>query len=370
MKTLLLALLMIVLVAPTPAVAAQERDTVPWDQVGDGWLVATIDRGAGEDEPPRARSLELISPDGTRWPLYGTGPGAGTRRGGQDRGSFRLIGWDPGSKVALLERSGGRGRSQAVRVDLQSGSSQTLALPRREMATGLRPDGAGVLSQTLGGKVFSITWARERTLLGRTGSQGGAIATPDGTAAVIASDDHLTVMALDGSATREIATPGECSPLRWYSETQLLTTCLSRKGSQLTAVGLDGSVTALGGLRRTTSKGFRGPSWDDTDVRVVGGRSYYEGNGPCGGSFITRENARGNNKVVRVPGSTGGISLLGARDDRLLIAHSATCDGGAPRAVLSTFDPVSRDEDVLLTLGRREHWSQLEPWDEPRPWSW
>lgn len=367
----LLALLVIGLAAPAHGVTghgvtARERASVPWDQVGDGWLLTTIVRGPGGEKPPRARSLELISPEGTRYPLYST-----TRQPLKrlvDPGNFRLISWDPEERTALLKRFVSPFRAQAIRVDLESGSSQSLALPRRESSTALRPDGAGVLSQTVGGKVFAIAWDGTRTLVGKAG-QGNAITTPDGSAAVIGGPSSLTVMPLDGSATREIATPGECRPLRWYADTQLLTSCFSRQGSQLMTVGLDGTVAAVGGLRGSTSGENHGPSWDDTDVRIVGGRSYYEGNGSCGGSFITRENAAGKDKLVKVPGSRGGISLLDARDDRLVIAHTATCDGGPPRAVLSLFDPVSRDEEVLLTLGRREHWAQLLVWDEPRPWS-
>lgn len=253
-------------------------------------------------------------------------------------------------------------RAQAIRVDLESGSSQALALPKQEMATGLRPDGGGVLTQTFSGEIFSITWSGDRTLIGRTG-RGTTITTPDGTAAVIGGRRSLTVLPLDGSAEREIATPGQCRPLRWYADTQLLTSCYSRRGTQLMTIGLDATVTVMGGPRAPTSRDVHGPSWDDTDVRIVDGGSYYEGKGPCGGSFITRENAAGEDKLVRVPGSRGGISLLDARNDRLAIAHTAT------RAVLSVFDPHSKDEDVLLTLARREHWSQLLAWDEPQPWS-
>ena len=67
------------------------------------------------------------------------------------------------------------------------------------------------------------------------------------------------------------------------------------------------------GPARDHEPGFRGPSWDDTEVRVVGERTDYEGNGPCGGSFLTRERADGAVRMVRVPGSTGGVTLLDAR---------------------------------------------------------
>ena len=365
----LLALLMVALVSPAHAdTAVERRATVPWDEVGDGWVLTTIIRSAGIDSPVRARSLELISPAGVRYALYATRKQS--LKNNVDPSNFTLIGWDPDTRVALLKRYVNLHRTQAIRLDLRSGASQTLALPKRESVTGLRPDGAGVLSETLGGKILSIAWDGTRTTLGTGSSSWGPITTPDGTAAVLPDVDQLTVLPLDGSASREIATPGECRPLRWYDDTQLLASCYSRKGSQLVTIGLDGTITPRASLRPTGSPDFRGPSWDDTDVRVVGGRAYYEGNGPCGGSFIARENAAGDAKMVRVPGSRGGISLVDARDDRLVIAHTATCDEGPPRAVLSLFDPATKVEDMLLTLGKREHWAHVLAWDEPRPWGY
>lgn len=365
----LVVLVMLALSAPAQsATAVERRASVPWDEVGDGWVLSTVLRGPGGDKPARARSLELISPDGVRYRLHATR--RQPLKNHVDPSNFTLISWDPESRVALLKRYLSLRRTQAIRLDLRSGARQTLVLPRREMATGLRPDGAGVLTQTLGGKVLSIGWDGTRTLVGRAGTSWGPITTPDGTAVVVADVDHLAVLSLDGSATREIATPGECRPLRWYDDTQLLASCYDRRGSQLVTLALDGTITPRASVRATSRPDFDGISWDDTDVRVVGGRSYYESNGPCGGSFITRENAAGDARLVRVPGSKGGISLVDTRDDHLVIAHTATCDAGAPRAVLSLFDPVSKDEDVLVTLGRRELWGHVLAWDEPRPWGY
>lgn len=366
----LLALLILAVLAPATATTAAGRSGVPWDQVGDGWVLATVIRGRveqGAELSVRARSLELISPDGVRHPLHRTTRQA--PKNNVDPGNFTLIGWDPSARTALLKRYVSLARKQAIHLDLETGATRTLALPKAEMATGLRPDGSGVLTQTLGGRILSIAWDGTRTTLGRAG-QGGAITTPDGTSAVVAEGRALLVLPLDGASPHRVATPGQCRPLRWYSDTALLASCYSRKGSRLVTVGLDGAVTAMARIRRTSRPGFRGPSWEDTDVRQVGGTSYYEGNGPCGGSFITRENAKGQVRTVRVPGSRGGVSLVDGLEDRLLIAHTETCDGGLPRAVLSTFDPRSLDEDVLVRLAKNEHWGHVLAWDEPRPWGY
>lgn len=356
---------------PTTAAAAPYRaptDAVPWDQVGPGWTLATVARGPRTRDGyvrARVRTLELLSPDGVRHELFRSR--VELRRRGWLAGDFYLSDVDPARRAVLLLDSTGPHTQRASELDLVTGERRTLTLPANTGGVGLRPDGTGVLVQTVQGNVLSLGWSGGRHLVDR-GVVGALLATPDGAALVGNDPDELRVIPLDGSPVRTVETPGDCRPLRWYDDAVLLASCYSRRGTRLTAVGLDGTTTPVAGLRRTNSRHFRGPSWDDTEVRVAGDRTIYQGNGSCGGSFLTRERADGTVRMVRVPGSTGGVTLLDAVDDRLRIAHTGTCDGGQPRAVLSLFDPVSEDEDVLLTLGRRQAWSQVRTWDELRPW--
>lgn len=359
--------------APTVSPTSAPTDTarvsdVPWDQVGPGWTLAAVAKGARNRAgyvEARVRTLELLSPDGVRHELHRAR--VELRDRGWYAGDFYLTDVDPARRAVLLIDSSGPHTQRATELDLVTGERRRLPLPVNAGWAGLRPDGTGVLVQTVQGTVLSLGWTGARSVVTR-GIVGGLIATPDGTALVGNNPDELRVVPLDGSAVRTVDTPGDCRPLRWYDAATLLASCSSRRGTRLTAIGLDGTTTPVAGLRRTTSRGFHGPSWDDTDVRVVGERTYYQGNGPCGGSFLTRERADGSVRVVRVPGSTGGVTMLDAVGERLRIAHTGTCDGGQPRAVLSLLDPVTKDEDVLLTLGRRQAWTQVRTWDELRPW--
>ena len=61
--------------------------------------------------------------------------------------------------------------------------------------------------------------------------------------------------------------------------------------------------------------------------------------------------------MIVVPDSIGGVTMLDAVGDRLRIAHTASCDSGQPRSVLSLFDPVTREEEPLVALGRRQAWA-------------
>ena len=354
-----------------PPQAAREPGApadVPWDEVGPGWSLASVAHGPrtrGGYVDARQRTLELMSPEGARYELHRSR--VELRPRGWYSGDFYLTDVDPARRTVLLVDSSGPHSQRATELDLVTGTTRVLRLPANAGGVGLRPDGTGVLVQTVQANVVSFGWTGGRTVLARD-VEGGVIATPGGAAVVGSTRDALRVIPFDGSATSIVDAPGDCRPLRWYDEGVLLASCWSRRGTQLTAVGLDGSVTRVAGLRRTNSRGFRGPSWDDTEVRVVGGRTYYQGNGPCGGSFVTRERADGSVRVVRVPGSTGGVTMLDAVGDRLRVAHTATCDGGQPRSVLSLLDPVTREEEVLLALGRRQVWAQIRTWDELRPW--
>ncbi|KRF36645.1 hypothetical protein [Nocardioides sp. Soil805] len=363
--------------APTPAPEAgapgagraiATRADVPWDQVGAGWTLASVAHGRrtrGGYIDARQRTLELISPEGTRHELYRSRIVLQPK--GWQSGDFYLSDVDPARRTALLLATVSARRQGATEVDLVTGATRRLRLPFNAGGVGMRPDGTGVLVQTVQGNVLSMGWTGGRTVLARD-IEGGLITSADGSALVGSTRDALRVVTFDGSAGSTVGAPGDCRPLRWYDADALLASCSSRRGTRLTALGMDGTVTPVAGLRRTTSRGFRGPSWDDTEVRVVGGRTYYEGNGPCGGSFITTERADGSVKMVRVPGSTGGVSLLDAVGERLRVAHTATCDTGQPRSVLALFDPVTKDEEVLVALGRRQAWSQVRTWDERRPW--
>jgi hypothetical protein len=353
---------------PTAAGTTAAAADVPWDRVGPGWTLASVARGPRTRDGyvrARTRTLELLSPEGERHELYRSR--VELRPRGWYAGDFYLTDVDPARRTALLVDYSGPQHQRATALDLVSGGTRALRLPPNAGGVGLRPDGTGLLVQTVQGNLVSLGWGGGRSVLAR-GIGGGVIATADGTAVVGSIRDALRVVPLDGSTVRSVDAPGDCRPLRWYDDAVLLASCSSRKGTRLMALGLDGTTTPVAGLRRTMSPGFNGPSWDDTDVRVVGERTYYQGNGPCGGPFLTRERADGSVRVVRVPGSTGGVTMLDAVGDRLRIAHTGSCDGGQPRAVLSLFDPVTKDEDVLLRLGQRQAWAQIRTWDELRPW--
>lgn len=356
---------------PVPTTA-----TVAVDQLGPGSMVAVVSHGNFEKlhADGLARSLEVITPDGSRHPVYSVA--LQETRGGWHPGDFTLSDWRPELHTVLLRISLGADGDQLVSYDVTTGVTREVAAPRLASTVGLAPDGSGVLmtsyrrNESRGARVAVLGWDGVRTWLTAHGD-GSAITSPDGTTLVTTYDRAWWVTDLATRTTTEVDTPGFCTPRRW-SDGSVIATCSGpRLGSQLRLVDLDGSSSPLG-IRHTQRTWRRGaPIMSDDDVRSVQGRSWYESYGGCGGGVLTRQTRSGVARVVRVPGREGALALLGTRGDDLVLAIQRTeCGSWPDRAVLSTFDPVSRTETVLTRLGRTESWREVIPATEVRSWIW
>jgi hypothetical protein len=168
-----------------------------------------------------------------------------------------------------------------------------------------------------------------------------------------------------------IDTRGSCIPRRWYDADSVVATCGTTRWSQLRRVDLAGTSGALGIRHTARTRAAGSPVFDDGDVREVQGRSWYESYAGCGGAFLTRQTEAGKARLVRVPNGAGALSLLGTRDDRLVLAHQRDdCASARTRATLALFDPVGKDETVLTRLGRDEAWREVLAATEVRSWIW
>ena len=186
-----------------------------------------------------------------------------------------------------------------------------------------------------------------------------------------AREKQWWVTDLAARTSTAIATPGNCGATRWYDATSVVASCMTRRGSQLTRIGLDGTVTALG-IRHTEKTRAEGPPiFNDDDVRVVQGKRWFESYGGCGGGLLTRQTAAGKVRIVRVPGLEGALSLIGTRGDDLLIAHGQDdCTSDKARAVLGLFDPVDQDRTWCYELRKREQWREVRTATEVLAWAY
>lgn len=350
--------------------------TVAPAQLGPDSVLAVVTHGDLEQRGATGigRSLEVLTPDGVRHPVYAVD--LRESPDGWFRGDFTLVDWRPEQHTALLRVSLGEDGDKAVSYDLTTGAQREVALPRRAMAVGLDPKGTGVLMTTYpsrreAGRVATVGWDGVRAWLpGR--ADGVGVTSPDGRT-LVTSDGRARrwwVTDLTTRTSRTVATMGECTPQRWFDAASVIATCHGRRGSQLRRVGLDGTSSPLALRHPTTRRSHHGPVFDDADLRSVQGRTYYESYGGCGGAFLTRQTAAGTVRVVPVPDLDGSLDLVGARGDALVITHEESCDFARPRAVLTLFDPVTRAETVLTRLARDEAWRDTFLATEVRAWSW
>ncbi|MCA1482092.1 hypothetical protein, partial [Bradyrhizobium sp. NBAIM08] len=103
----------------------------------------------------------------------------------------------------------------------------------------------------------------------------------------------------------------------------------------------------------------------------VQGRAWYESLDGCGGAFLSHQTASGKVRLVRVPGSTGSLTLVGVRGQDLVLAHQKDdCESARTRATLTLFDPVGKEESVLTRLAKDEAWREVLSATEVRSWIW
>jgi hypothetical protein len=357
---------------PVPTTA-----TVTVDQLGAGSVLAVVSHGNFEELSAKglARSLEVITPDGVRHPVYSVQ--VVESRLGWHHGDFTLADWRPDLHTALLSVSLGSRGFKAVAYDVVTGATREVRLPEKASTIGLAPDGSGIImttypTQRRSGRVVRQLWSGATS--GITGrSDGAALTSPDGRTLVTNEGAARRWWIIDPVArtSSSVDTPGDCRPQRWADADSVVATCSRRMTSQLRLVHLDGTSSPLG-IRHTERTRRRGaPIFDDEDVRIVRGTSWYESYGGCGGGVLTRQTAVGTARLVRVPGRDGALTLVGTRGDDLLVALQRTeCGSWPDRAVLSTFDPVSRTETVLTRLGRTESWREVVSATEVRSWIW
>ncbi len=353
---------------PVPTTA-----TVTAAQLGPDSVVAVVTHGRFEklDADGLARSLEVITPDGVRHPVYSVAVEESRR--GWYRGDFTLSDWRPELHTALLRVSLGADGDKLVAYDVTTGAMREVATPRRASTVALAPDGSGVLLTTYsagrnGGRVGHLGWDGTRTWFPASGD-GSAITSADGHTLVTTEGQTWWVTDLAARTSVQVATRGYCTPHRWADADSVVASCGNRRGSQLRLIDLDGTSVPLG-VRHTMRPARTGPPvMDDADVRTVQGRDYYESYGGCGGAILTRQTPAGDVRRVRVPGDEGVLSLIGTRGDRLLIAHiDDDCGSPGARSVLSLFDPVTRAETHLTDLKRSESWREVLAATEVRAW--
>ena len=334
--------------------------SVPWSQVGPGWMLATwspaVGHRPGEQPAPAEPSrdtatttLYLVDPAGGRYPIT-TFPPPGNKAGPE------LIDWSGDGAHALFYAQYAEPPT-AIMVDLHTGAQTTLpvdALPRFT-----RPDGKALLLTSNPGGYAGPASLERVDLAGnhqltyptdKLGSKfsGGYLSTPDGTRLVLGTSTGLVLMGNDGTVGATLSIPGQtdCSPLRWWDgklSTTVLATCDGPGNTSrlwLVPVG-GGTPTAL----TAPNNHQNGPDYGDGTAYQLPAGTFIQAAGACGVIFLAKLNSDGTTSQVSVPNTQGSVRVIGVNGADLQLQAKAAC--GAGQALLD-YDPAANTSTVLL----------------------
>jgi TolB protein len=327
--------------------------TVPWSQVGPGWMLAmwTPVPGSrpGQTAPPGSptyqtatATLYLVDPLGGRYPII-TFPPPG------DGSSPRLVDWSGDGTRALFATDEG-GKTVITEVDLRTGTKTTFTVDGTLVTPHYtRPDGKAVLLQsTLTKSLERVDLAGNHQLTYPVGPDfRGYLAAPDGTRLVLGTASGLALMGNDGVAGKTLPVGGQkdCAPMRWWDagSTIALARCDGSAGSQLWLVPIDGGTpTAL----TAPNNGQKGPDYGDISAWQLPAGTYVQASGACGVIYLAKLNGDGTTSPVSVPNvKSETVVVIGVNGGDLDLQAKAACGGG--QSVIA-YNPSAGTSTVLL----------------------
>ncbi len=356
--------------APSPTGAAQVAaygveaaiGTIPWSQVGPGWMLATwspVPGGRpGAQVPPGSPTREkatttlfLVDPAGGRYPIT-TFPPPG------QQASPELVDWSGDGGHALFDAQYATPPA-AIMVDVHTGKQTTL--PVQGLPRFSRPNGKALLLSVQPGPDAKLATLDRVDLTGnheltyptdKLGSafNGNFLSTPDGMRLVLGTSAGLALMGNDGEPGPPLPIPDQtnCSPLRWWDESSLATVLAACDApgftSRLWLVPIDGSpATAL----TAVNDGKQGPDLRDASAWQLPAGTFVQAEGACGEQYLARLNADGTTSPVSIPGVQGGhsVNVLGVNGSDLDLQATASCGGGQS---LFDYNPGTNTSNVLL----------------------
>jgi hypothetical protein len=306
------------------------RSAVPWSKVGPGWTLAEYTAGTYKKAKPV--TLYLLDPQGGKYQLY---------QWSATKMPWQLISWSGDKSRALFEQFGGK-RPAMHQLTLATGKLTTFRLPTKVgfVLGYTHPTGQNILVFQDGVARYNLSGAFQVQLVkGRQFDQ--AMSSPDGTTELTNGPTGPELLSNAGGVIRRLHVPGiqktgGCSPVRWWTSTVALVSCLPpNSGSpQLWLVPVSGATpTALTPVRTG------GPDLGDIDAWRFSSGLYVQAAGACGTQFIGKQAANGTVSVVTVPHSPGNNVVVATAGDRMLVREFSAC---GPASSVVWFNPATR----------------------------
>jgi TolB protein len=293
-----------------------------------------------------AHYLELVSPSGALYLLYRL-----------PADTFGISDWSGDGTRALLV--GSSKTSSTVRVvDLETGTIvQHFTLPNETavFASFTRPRGLALLVDhglTGGLTRYSLNGVALTRFPGRFGGLGrftsSWLASPDGTQLVFGAWHGLAIYGNTGRliAQLPVRNANDCQPVRWWSPTEVLATCVQ----DFRHVGQVGRLLRFsigGGQPEPLTRPPTPPDLGDLDAWRVAGQTYVESTTGCGYGFLSLLQADGTKTLVRLPHLEPlNTTVVTTTPDSMALLSDDSCVGGP---VVDWYTPASGS--VLRVLG-------------------
>jgi hypothetical protein len=321
----------------------QAQAQVPWAKVGPGWELVEYTNGTPNKHA--ATTLYLVSPSGTRYPLYTWRAAANFAPG--------LIAWSGDKTRALLQ---GNAAGEVEQLNLVSGKMSQIRLAGKASAIGYtRPNGLNILGvQTNGGPMvtlarYSLTGARLKVLATGDNFAITGVYSDNGSTLAVPGTKGLRLVSNAGTVVRQLPVPGTnpnmgCWPVRWWSAGTVLAECFADPYdiARLWLVPASGAKPVALTPQRKPS----GHDYGDIDAWRLTSGLYLQSLGACGTLEFNKQAANGSITQVNVPGTLNTDNrLLTALGPRLLIDAHTSCEGGNS---LLWFNPGTRAEQWLF----------------------
>jgi hypothetical protein len=335
-----------------------QRDQVPWNQVGAGWALAewTATTPTAAEQPPtttpgESNSLFLVNPQGGRY-LVGSVPTSS---------QLELTAWSGDGMRALLvgaPGSGSNGSTPVTELNLETGSQHSFTISSSVSVGYSNPSGLALLTTTQESptlKRLSTTGGPEltypTTFAGLGAFNGSSDSSPDGTEIAMGTQGGgVALVGNNGSVINNLPVPGTsyCSPERWWTDDELLVSCMpSGQGVPLlwlvpTAGGSPNSLTV-------TPPSGNADNGDEVAWQV-GSSVYLQDAGGCGYQYLAELNANHTTTPVTVPGVVQGDSqlVLGTVGEQIGLYTTIGC---GPGLSLLWYDPQTSQTNVVLGPG-------------------
>jgi hypothetical protein len=316
------------------------RASVPWTQVGPGWVLAqytSAPAGGGGSGP---ETLYLVSPTGARyqlarWPDWRTAP--------------QLVGWSPDGQRALFQVFSGKGGTEVL--TLATGQVSTFVLPGQASPIGFTtPRGLNIVAGRPSGSGTSVArYSLSGRLIQRLGdsADGEVLYAPSGTEFATGTSMGLKLVGNNGALLKNLPVRGtsanNCHPVRWWTSGTILASCAPPDSAipQLWLVPASGARPTALTPPRQASSGDLG----DLDAWSLPSGLYLQAAGPCAVLQIFKQSPRGSISLVTVPHTNGDNRVLTALGSRLLIQAPTSCEGSVS---LLWFNPATHAEQWLF----------------------